>query len=151
MKTIKILIIALLAILVCSCNDEDIEEATTPTFTLTSFSKEDVNNEYHCKATIEIKGLIEDYSIDGLLYAEDIRVIGLNLPYKEDMLSDVHWQKEGVFYFSYYGKHKGDLTLELEWYSLEDRDTYLVGWHLCYGYGADCTLLMIDLDTHLVD
>lgn len=147
-------IIAILAVLVgfcCSCNsDKDFKEINKPTFELTSFDKEFKDGQFYCKATIQIKGLTEKYSIDGILYANDVQRIWINFPYNEDVSYDIHLEGEGKYYFNYFGSHKGDLAIELEWTSTDDRANYLVGWHLNYGFGEDCEVLLVDLNTSII-
>ena len=73
-KQCVIIIAAVLAaVLFCSCQSDDMEEVGKPTFKITSFSKEAIEGGYCCKATIQITALTGDYSIDGLIYADNIR------------------------------------------------------------------------------
>ena len=147
----KLLYLTIVGVMFMSCKNKDVEPTYAATFKLTSFDREFVNGKFYCKATIEIKGLIEDYSIDGLLYTEDITKIFWNLPYNESLKDNIYPEGEGKFYFNLYGKHKGDITIQIEWTSVDDRNNYLIGWHLSYGFSADCTLLMKSLDTSILN
>lgn len=145
-KQCVIIIAAVLAaVLFCSCQSDDMEEVGKPTFKITSFSKEAIEGGYCCKATIQITALTGDYSIDGLIYADNISKIWRNLPYNENISADIHSEGEGKLYFNLFGHHRGNLTIELEWTSKEDRENYIVGRHLSYGFTDDCQVLMLNL------
>lgn len=135
----------LIIIILISCKEDTID-STIPTFEVTSFEKILINDIYHCVATIEITNIIEDYSIDGILYADDITKCRRNNPYNESVLYDFHKEGEGKYYFNLYGKHKGNMTIELEWISKENKENYLIGWHLTYGFGDNCETLIVNLD-----
>ena len=62
MKKITIIMITILTLGFLSCQEEDIE-VITPTFKVTSFEKELIGDIYHCKATIAITDIVDDYSI----------------------------------------------------------------------------------------
>ena len=84
MKKITIIIITILTLGFLSCQEEDIE-VITPTFKVTSFEKVLVDGVYNCKATIVVAGLTDKYSIDGIIYADDITKCWRNIPYNEDI------------------------------------------------------------------
>ena len=147
MKKITIIIITILTLGFFSCQEEDIE-VIIPTFKVTSFEKVLDNGIYNCKATIAITDIVDDYSIDGIIYANDITKILHNLPYNEDLLYDIHSEGDDKLFFNLFGEHKGDLTIQLEWISEENRENYLVGWHLSYGFGPNCQVLIINLNNN---
>lgn len=150
---ILIYLIALipLFLLFFSCSEEkDFQEVNTPTFKVVSFEKVLVDGVYNCKATIVVAGLTDKYSIDGIIYADDITKCWGNIPYNEDISTDIHPEGEGKFYFNLFGNHSGDFTIMLEWTSTTDRTNYLVGWHLNYGFGANCQVLLVDLNTSII-
>lgn len=140
----KKLLLLLIIIILISCKEDTID-STIPTFEITSFEKILINDIYHCAATIEITNIIEDYSIDGILYADDITKCWRNNPYNENVLYDFHKEGEGKYYFNLYGKHKGNMTIELGWISKENKENYLIGWHLTYR-GDNYETLIVNLD-----
>ena len=137
----KLLLLIIIILISISCKEDTID----PTFEITSFEKILINDIYHCKATIEITNIIEDYSIDGILYADDITRCWKNNPYNENVLYDFHKEGEGKYYFNLYGKHKGNMTIELGWISKENKENYLIGWHLTYR-GDNYETLIVNLD-----
>ena len=144
-KTIFASIIIAAIILFSSCQ-ADMEEIPTPTFKLTSFQKELVNGVYQCTAIIQVTDIPEEYSIDGILYANDITQLKHNLPYNETLKNNYYKIEENKYYFNLYGKHKGNIQFTICWTSKDNRNDYLVGFHLAYGFGANCQVLMINLD-----
>lgn len=142
MKKINLIIFAIISIIMSSCNNKN-EEFNIPTFKITSFERIYTNGSYNCKASITITNIPKEYSIDGLLYADTITLIDIDIPnYKYN----IHSLDKRKLYFNAYGKHKGNINIKLDWTSKEDRKNYLVGWHLTYGYGQNCSILMIDLN-----
>lgn len=151
MKRFKLILLACLALLVISCSSKKEDEVTqTPIFKVTYMEKHynQVDSCFECMAIIDIRGLIEDYSIDGLLYADDIKGINLSIPTNETYRYDTHIVEPGKYYFNISGKHHGDTQLKIVWTSKYNMDKYLVGWHLSYGFGPGCTILMVNLDQH---
>lgn len=144
-KSIFSTIIIAAIILVSSCQT-DIEETRTPTFKLTSFHKELVNGVYQCTATIKVTDIPKEYSIDGILYANDIFKLKHSLPYNENLKYDYDKIEENKYYFNLFGKHKGDVEFTIGWTSKDNRNDYLVGFHLTYGFGTNCEVLMINLE-----
>jgi len=151
MKRIKTIIIAIVAIACCSCSNKEIEELTSPTFKVTSFEKELVNGIYQCKASIAITDIPEKYSIDGILYADDIQGMNVELPFNEEYRYDTRLLENGKMYFNISGKHHGNINIKISWTSKENRTNYLIGWHLSYGFGDNCEVLMINLDTQTIN
>ena len=149
MKKITIIMITILTLGFLSCQEEDIE-VTTPTFKLTSFQKESINGVYYCTATIKITNIPEEYSIDGILYANDIIKLKHNLPYNETLKYDYYKLNDNKYYFNLFGKHKGDIEFIIKWISKEDRNNYLIGWHLTYGFDIKYQTLMINLNTSII-
>lgn len=145
MKKITVIIAIVITVLCCSCSSIKDDEFNTPTFKVASFEKTFSNGLYHCKEVIRITGIPEKYSIDGIIYANDITKIGIDIP-QESYMYDIHEINEDESYFNIYGTHKGDITLELEWTSKDDLTNYLIGWHLTYGFGENCQVLMINLE-----
>lgn len=143
-KSIFTIIIIAAIILFSSCQT-DIEETRTPTFKLTSFHKELVNGVYRCTATIKITDIPEQYSIDGILYANNIFKMKHSLPYNENLKYNYDKIEDNKYYFNLFGKHKGDVEFIIGWTSKDDRNDYLVGFHLTYGFGENCQVLMINL------
>ena len=148
-KSIFTAIIIITIIFFSSCKT-DIEEITTPTFKLTSFQKESINGIYYCTATIKITNIPEEYSIDGILYANDIIKLKHNLPYNETLKYDYYKLNDNKYYFNLFGKHKGDIEFIIKWISKEDRNNYLIGWHLTYGFDIKYQTLMINLNTSII-
>ena len=149
MKKLIYLIVLIPSLFSCS-EDKDYQEVNIPTFKVTSFEKVLVDSVYNCKATIVIKELTKSYSIDGILYAYDIKKCWKDNPYNEDVLYDFHKEGDGKFYFNLYGKHKGNMIIDLEWVSEENKENYLIGWHLTYGFGNNCKVLIVDLNTSII-
>lgn len=145
MKNIKLLIVACLCFL--SCSEDKDNEFLAPTFKVDYFEREKINDEYHCKAVISITGLVDRYSIDGILYSNNIQGINLNLPFNENYKYNVSNIDNNKFYFNISGSHRGDLKLSISWTSKENRDNYMVGFHLTYGFGLNCEPLIINLQT----
>jgi len=141
----KPLIITLLILLIASCKEDTSNTDIAPSFKLVEFKKEKVDSLYYCSAVISIKGLTDKFSIDGLLKANKISSIYISLPYHTNPLYDIHEEYEGTYYFNMYGRHHGDLILKLEFTSKEGLNNYLVGWHLTYGFGQGCQVLMVNL------
>ena len=141
MKKLLLIIIILISI---SCKEDTIDP-TIPTFEVTSFEKILIDSIYYCEATIKITNIPEEYSIDGILYAYDIKKCWKDNPYNEDVLYDFHKEGEGKYYFNLYGKHKGNMTIELGWVSRENKENYLIGWHLTYR-GNNYETLIVNLD-----
>lgn len=141
----------IIAWLFCSCSNNDIEEVASPTFKVTSYSKELIDGTYNCKAVIAITNIPEEYSIDGLLYADDIQGMNVDLPFNEEYRYDTHLIENGKMYFNISGKHHGDITIKISWTSKENLRNYLIGWHMCYGFGDNCQVLMVDLDSQITN
>ena len=144
MKKLISFILLLLSLFSCS-EDKNFQEVNTPTFKLTSFQKESINGIYYCTATIKITNIPEEYSIDGILYAYDIKKCWKDNPYNEDVLYDFHKEGECKYYFNLYGKHKGNMTVIIGWVSRENKENYLIGWHLTYR-GNNYETLIVNLD-----
>ena len=132
------------------CEDEDFKEINTPTFKVTSFEKKIIDSIYYCEATIKITNIPEEYSIDGILYAYDIKKCWKDNPYNEDVLYDFRKEGNNKYYFNLYGKHKGNMTVTIGWVSRENKENYLIGWHLTYGFGDNCEVLIVDLNTSII-
>ena len=75
MKKLIYLIVLISSLFSCS-EDKTFQEVNTPTFKVTSFEKVLVNGVYNCTATIKITNIPKEYSIDGILYAYDIKNVG---------------------------------------------------------------------------
>lgn len=138
MKKLLLLIIILISI---SCKEDTID----PTFEVTSFEKILINDIYHCEATIKITNIPEEYSIDGILYAYDIKKCWKDNPYNEDVLYDFRKEGNNKYYFNLYGKHKGNMNIIIGWVSRENKENYLIGWHLTYR-GNNYETLIVNLD-----
>ena len=138
MKKLLLIIIILISI---SCKEDTID----PTFNLTSFEKKIIDSIYHCEATIKITNIPEEYSIDGILYAYDIKKCWKDNPYNEDVLYDFRKEGNNKYYFNLYGKHKGNMTVIIGWVSRENKENYLIGWHLTYR-GNNYETLIVNLD-----
>jgi hypothetical protein len=138
MKKLLLLIIILISI---SCKEDTID----PTFEVTSFEKILINDIYHCEATIKITNIPEEYSIDGILYAYDIKKCWKDNPYNEDVLYDFRKEGNNKYYFNLYGKHNGNMTVIIGWVSKENKENYLIGWHLTYR-GNNYETLIVNLD-----
>ena len=82
------------------CEDEDFKEINTPTFKVTSFEKNFIDSIYYCEATIKITNIPEEYSIDGILYAYDIKKCWKDNPYNEDVLYDFRKEGNNKYYFN---------------------------------------------------
>ena len=149
MKKLISFILLLLSLSSCS-EDKNFQEVNTPTFKLTSFQKESINGVYYCTATIKITNIPEEYSIDGILYANDIIKLKHNLPYNETLKYDYYKLDDNKYYFNLFGKHKGDIEFIIKWISKEDRNNYLIGWHLTYGFDIKYQTLMINLNTSII-
>lgn len=149
MKKLISFIMLLLSLSSCS-EDKNFQEVNTPTFKLTSFQKESINGVYYCTATIKITNIPEEYSIDGILYANDIIKLKHNLSYNETLKNDYYKLNDNKYYFNLFGKHKGDIEFIIKWISKEDRNNYLIGWHLTYGFGTNCQILMVNLNTSII-
>ena len=54
------------------------------------------------------------------------------------------------YYFNLFGKHKGDIEFIIKWISKENRNNYLIGWHLTYGFDIKYQTLMINLNTSII-
>ena len=149
MKKLISFIMLLLSLFSCS-EDKNFQEVNTPTFKLTSFQKESINGVYYYTATIKITNIPEEYSIDGILYANDIIKLKHNLPYNETLKYDYYKLNDNKYYFNLFGKHKGDIEFIIKWISKEDRNNYLIGWHLTYGFDIKYQTLMINLNTSII-
>ena len=140
MKIDKILNPKYYLLLLCplcfSCQSEEIEEIEVPTFEVVSFSK--VDNK--CTAIIEIKGLHDKFSIDGVIKADEVNSIEIKAPMSEHI---TYTLIENVI--NIYGDYANKITINLEWTCNENHTNYLVGWHLSYGFTTDCNILMVDL------
>ena len=128
----------LLCPLYFACQNEEIEEVEVPTFEVVSFSK--IDNK--CTATIEIKGLHDKFSIDGLIKADEVNSIEIKAPMSENI---TYTLIDNVI--NIYGDYANKITINLEWTCAENHTTYLVGWHLSYGFTTDCKILMVNLKT----
>ena len=149
MKKLIYLIVLISSLFSCS-EDKTFQEVNTPTFKVTSFEKVLVNGIYNCTATIKITNIPEEYSIDGILYAYDIKKCWKDNPYNEDVLYDFRKEGNNKYYFNLYGKHKGNMTVTIEWVSRENKENYLIGWHLTYGLSDNCEVLIVDLNTSII-
>lgn len=140
MKIDKILNPKYYLLLLCplcfSCQNKEVEEIETPTFEVVSFSKIDSQ----CKATIEIKGLHDKFSIDGVIKADEVNLIEIKAPMSEHITYTLINNVINI-----YGDYANKITINLEWTCNENHTNYLVGWHLCYGFTTDCQILMVDL------
>ena len=141
MKKLLLLIIILISI---SCKEDTIDP-TIPTFEVTSFEKILIDSIYYCEAIIKITNIPEEYSIDGILYAYDIKKCWKDNPYNEDVLYDFRKEGNNKYYFNLYGKHKGNMTVIIGWVSRENKENYLIGWHLTYR-GNNYETLIVNLD-----
>ena len=126
----------LLCPLCFACQNEEVEEIEIPTFEVVSFSK--VDNK--CTATIEIKGLHDKFSIDGVIKADEVNSIEIKAPMSEHI---TYTLIDNVI--NIYGDYANKITINLEWTCAENHTNYLVGWHLSYGFTTDCKILMVDL------
>ena len=141
MKKLLLLIIILISI---SCKEDTIDQ-TIPTFEVTSFEKILIDSIYYYEAIIKITNIPEEYSIDGILYAYDIKKCWKDNPYNEDVLYDFRKEGNNKYYFNLYGKHKGNMTVIIGWVSRENKENYLIGWHLTYR-GNNYETLIVNLD-----
>ena len=124
-----------------SCNT-DFEEIKEPTFTVTYFDKKSNNSVYECNAIINITNIPYEFSIDGILYANEITEIKHDTP---NLQLNKYKIADNKYNFNIYGKHKGDIQIELSWISEDNLDSYFVAFHLAYGFGKNCEVQMIDL------
>lgn len=145
MKKINLVLVFMIGMLMFSCSEENSEEIVDATFKVVYFEKTKVGDEYLCSAIIEVAGLTQDYSIDGILYANAIKGINVELPFNEEYKENTSIIDSHKMYFNIYGKHRGSFRLRLTWTSEDNRENYLVGWHLSYGFGLNCEPLMVDL------
>lgn len=152
----------------CSSKSDD-KEYSKPIFKLLSFTKTKVGSLYRCEATILISGITDKYSIDGLLKTNSVPSTELTIEYSDDNISfytiynqhiqlgnnnsttstinyNIYEKYEGAYYFNLYGTHHGDIKLKLKFTSNEDYDNYIVGWHLSYGFGPNCSVMMVNLE-----
>ena len=141
MKIKKLSLLIIIILISISCKEDTID----PTFNLTSFEKKIIDSIYCCEATIKITNIPEEYSIDGILYAYDITKCWKDNPYNEDVLYDFHKEGNNKYYFNLFGKHKGDMTVKIGWISRENKENYLIGWHLTYR-GDNYETLIVNLD-----
>ena len=141
MKIKKLSLLIIIILISISCKEDTID----PTFEVTSFEKMLINDIYHCEATIKITNIPEEYSIDGILYAYDIKKCWKDNPYNEDVLYDFRKEGNNKYYFNLYGKHKGNMTVTIGWVSRENKENYLIGWHLTYR-GDNYETLIVNLD-----
>ena len=141
MKIKKLSLLIIIILISISCKEDTID----PTFEVTSFEKMLINDIYHCEATIKITNIPEEYSIDGILYAYDIKKCWKDNPYNEDVLYDFRKEGNNKYYFNLYGKHKGNMTVTIGWVSRENKENYLIGWHLTYR-GNNYETLIVNLD-----
>ena len=141
MKIKKLLLLIIIILISISCKEDTID----PTFNLTSFEKNFIDSIYYCTATIKITNIPEEYSIDGILYAYDIKKCWKDNPYNEDVLYDFRKEGNNKYYFNLYGKHKGNMTVTIGWVSRENKENYLIGWHLTYR-GDNYETLIVNLD-----
>ena len=144
MKIKKLLLLIIIILISISCKEDTIDP-TIPTFNLTSFEKKIIDSIYYCEATIKITNIPEEYSIDGILYAYDIKKCWKDNPYNEDVLYDFRKEGNNKYYFNLYGKHKGNMTIIIGWVSRENKENYLIGWHLTYR-GNNYETLIVNLD-----
>ena len=101
MKIKKLSLLIIIILISISCKEDTID----PTFNLTSFEKNFIDSIYYCTATIKITNIPEEYSIDGILYAYDIKKCWKDNPYNEDVLYDFRKEGNNKYYFNLYGKH----------------------------------------------
>ena len=141
MKIKKLSLLIIIILISISCKEDTID----PTFNLTSFEKNFIDSIYYCTATIKITNIPEEYSIDGILYAYDIKKCWKDNPYNEDVLYDFRKEGNNKYYFNLYGKHKGNMTVIIGWVSRENKENYLIGWHLTYR-GDNYETLILNLD-----
>ena len=141
MKIKKLSLLIIIILISISCKEDTIDS----TFEVTSFEKMLINDIYHCEATIKITNIPEEYSIDGILYAYDIKKCWKDNPYNEDVLYDFRKEGNNKYYFNLYGKHKGNMTVTIGWVSRENKENYLIGWHLTYR-GNNYETLIVNLD-----
>ena len=141
MKIKKLSLLIIIILISISCKEDTID----PTFNLTSFEKNFIDSIYYCEATIKITNIPEEYSIDGILYAYDIKKCWKDNPYNEDVLYDFRKEGNNKYYFNLYGKHKGNMTVTIGWVSKENKENYLIGWHLTYR-GNNYETLIVNLD-----
>lgn len=138
-KTMKRLIFISLLLCLFSCKEEEsIFEPERPIFILERFIKVDSI----CTASIKIKGLRDKFSVDGVIKADEIKNFSIT-----------SIQSNGINFFieenkvTIWGEYAKEITIKINWICKENHQNYLVGWHLVYGMGQGCTVLMINLDT----
>ena len=135
----KKLIIIPILLLLFSCQEKDETfEPEPPTFILEQFTKIDSL----CMATIQIKGLTDKFSIDGIIKADKINHLEIKAPQSEGINFNIIDDKITIW-----GKYAKNITINMTWICTEEHETYLNGWHLIYGMGAGCNVLMINLET----
>ena len=62
-------------------------------------------------------------------------------------------QSEGINFsiindkITIWGKYAKNITINMSWICTQEHETYLSGWHLVYGMGAGCNVLIVNLET----
>ena len=133
----KLIIIIPLIFLLFSCKEE-VFEPEQPIFVLEQFTKVDSL----CTATIKIKGLTDKFSIDGIIKADKINNFQINSPQSEGINFSIIEDKITIW-----GKYAKNITINISWICTQEHETYLSGWHLIYGMGAGCNVLIVNLET----
>ena len=132
----------LLCLLCFACSNKDDERIMyTPTFKLVSFGK----TESLCTATIKVEGLHDKFSIDGLIKENEINSIEIIAPNSQSIGYNITRKYDDVNLIKIYGNYAENITIKISWICTAPHDNYLVGWHLDYGFGDNCEVLMVDL------
>ena len=133
----------LLCLLLLSCNNKENERITyTPMFKLVSFGK----IESLCTATIKVEGLHGRFSIDGLIKENEINSFQIIAPKGREINYSITRKYDDVNLINIYGNYAENITIKISWICTENHNNYLVGWHLDYGFGDNCEVLMINLE-----
>lgn len=137
----KLLFLLIIPLLLSCNNNEDETIEYKPTFKLLSFGK----IENLCTATIEVKGLHNQFSIDGLIKENEINSFEIIAPLSKNISYSVTRKYDDVNLITIHGDYAESITIKISWICMNNHDNYLVGWHLNYGFGPNCEVLMIDL------
>lgn len=166
-KYCSILLFLFITVFCISCTSGENEFENT-SFKIITFNKMKTDSIYVCEATIEIRNIPNEYSIDGILKTNTVPNTELEVYYSkvngpffklfDSRLTlgktyfssrfsyNIYQKSDGDYYFNLYGEHHGNLILKIKFTSTEDLDNYLIGWHLSYGFTEDCKVLMINLE-----
>jgi len=145
MKRIKTVLFAIVAIVCCSCSNKDAEDIyNAPTFKIVSFGKtEDLYS-----VEMKVEGLHGRFSIDGLIKENEINSIEIIAPNSQSIGYNITRKYDDVNLIKIYGNYAENITIKINWICHEKHDNYLIGWHLDYGFGRNCEVLMVNLNSN---